>query len=76
MIFRMISFCIEKIDLYLLRSENIKENRNAMQLSDYRFIDFFNYIFYPTFFFISPFVTYASFYKIFVSKTFYNFYKT
>ncbi len=63
MIFRMISFCLDKIDLLSIHGKNsVKEN--------YNFIDYFNYIFYPTFFFISPFVTYKNFYQIFVSIAF------
>jgi hypothetical protein len=62
MIFRMISFCLDKIDLLSIQGKNsVKENEN------YNFIDYFNYIFYPTFFFISPFVTYKNFYQVFVS---------
>ena len=63
MIFRMISFCLEKIDLF-------EKKNSILQLADYNFIDFFNYIFYPTFYFISPFVTYKNFYQIFVSISF------
>ena len=71
MILRMVSFCLEKIDLYEKVEKdglsNVKENQNFIKISDYKFIDLYLYTFYPTFFFVAPFITYQSFYIIFVS---------
>ena len=70
MILRIISFCLEKIDLNMNANNTVKENPKSIQLCDYKFIDLFLYTFYPTFFFVAPFIPYQNFYLIFVSIIF------
>ena len=67
MVLRIISFCLEKIDLHLKDKNTVKENHKSTQLDDYKFIDLFLYTFYPTFFFVAPFIPYENFYLVFVS---------
>ena len=66
MILRMLSFCLEKAELY--SKDLVKENENVLQLSNYTLIDLLLYTFYPTFLFIAPFITFANFNLTFVSR--------
>ncbi len=65
MVLRILSFCLEKVNLNGLNS--IKENTKIVQITDYTLIDLLLYTMYPTFIFIAPFVTFENFYQTFVS---------
>lgn len=69
---RIVSFCIDKIDLEKKMHE-LKEKDKMLSEDRYSFINLQLYTFYLSFSCVAPFVTFQNFYKAFVRK-FFKFY--